>query len=114
MTRRRIDDDERRARLGIRHRLAQGTHASSLSEAAASVVVLHATDAASVYLQARARMSKSSPVSIGQELYDERSALRLLAMRRTLFLVPLADVPIVHAAASRGIAEVERRRTVKC
>jgi hypothetical protein len=39
--------------------------------------------------------------------------MRLLAMRRTLFLVPLADVPLIHAAASRAIAEAERRRTLK-
>ncbi len=76
------------------------------------MVVLHATDAVSVFLQARARMARSSPAEIERELYEERSALRLLAMRRTLFLVPLADVPMVHAAASRAIAETERRRTI--
>lgn len=112
MTRPRIGDVERRARLGVRHRLAAGTQATSVAGAAGSVVVLHATDAASVFLQARARMAASSPEVIERELYQERSVLRMLAMRRTLFLVPLADVPIVHAAASRAIAEIERRRTV--
>ena len=76
------------------------------------MVVLHASDAPSVYLQARARMTRSSPADIGRELYEERTALRMLAMRRTLFLVPLADVPIVNAAASRAIATNERRRTL--
>jgi hypothetical protein len=57
-------------------------------------------------------MVDSSPAAIEREMYDDRTVLRLLAMRRTLFLVPLADVPIVHAAASRRIAEIERRRTV--
>ena len=109
----RIGDDERRARLGIRHRLAPGTQASSLVEAAASLVVLHATDAAGVYLQAQARVSESSPASIGLELHGEPTVLRQLAMRRTLFIMPLVDVPIVHAAASRAIAEAERKRTVK-
>jgi hypothetical protein len=109
---RKVGDDERRARLGIRHRLAASTQASSVAEAAAAMVVLHATDAPSVYLQARARMTRSSPVDIGRELYEERTALRMLAMRRTLFLVPLSDVPIVNAAASRAIARSERRRTV--
>ena len=108
-----IDDDGRRARVGIRHRLAHGTQASTLAEAAASVVVLHATDPASVYLEARARMSESSPESIGAQLYEDRTVMRLLAMRRTLFLVPMADVPLVHAAASRAIAEAERKRTLK-
>lgn len=103
---------ERRARLGFRHRLAAGTGASTLAEAAAAVVVIHATDPASVFLQARARMAASSPAAIEREMQQERSVLKLLAMRRTLFLVPLADVPMVHAAASLAIAEVERRRTI--
>lgn len=76
------------------------------------MVVLHATDAPSVFLQARARMTRSSPADIEHELYEDRSALRILAMRRTLFLVPLADVPIVNAAASRAIARTERKRTL--
>jgi len=112
MTRRHIGTDERRARLGLRHRLAPGTQAGSVAEAATSMVALHATDAASVYLEARARMADSSPEAIERELYTERSVLRFIAMRRTLFLVPLADVPILHAAASREVAERERRRTV--
>ena len=112
MTRQHIGVGERSARLGIRHRLAAGTGASSLAEAAAAVVVIHATDPASVFLQARARMATSSPAAIEQEMHEDRSVLKLLAMRRTLFLVPLTDVPMVHAAASRAIAEMERRRTI--
>jgi hypothetical protein len=112
MTARRITDDERRARVGRRHRLAESTRAPSLADATASMVVLHATDPASVFLQARARMSESTPASLEREMYDEPTVLRLLAMRRTLFLVPLADVAIVHAAASRRIADIERKRTV--
>jgi hypothetical protein len=57
-------------------------------------------------------MAASSPGEIEKEMHEERSVLKLLAMRRTLFLVPLADVPMVHAAASRAIAEMERRRTM--
>lgn len=112
MTRRRFADDERRARLGARHRLAPGLRAASVVEAARSMVVLHATDPASVFLQARARMADSSPSVIERELYELGSVFRLLAMRRTLFLAPLSDVPIIHAAASRAVGDVERRRTV--
>ena len=57
-------------------------------------------------------MSTSSPAAIERELYEERSVLRMLAMRRTLFLVPLHDVAMVHAAASRAVAETERKRTI--
>ena len=79
----------------------------------ASVVALHATDPVSVFLQARARMVESSPASIEQALYDDRTVLRMMAMRRTLFIVPLEDVAIVQAAASRAVAAVERKRTLK-
>jgi hypothetical protein len=57
-------------------------------------------------------MSTSSPVAIEREMYEERSVLRILAMRRTLFLVPVGDVALVHAAASRAVAETERKRTI--
>ena len=110
--RRHIGTDERRARVGLRHRLAAGTQVASVAEAAAALVVLHATDSASAFLQARARMSSSSPAAIDHELYEERSVLRMLAMRRTLFLVPIDDVPIVNAAASLAVAERERVRTI--
>ena len=105
--------EERRARVGLRHRLAAGTQVSSLADAAASVVALHASDSPSVFLQARARMSRSSPGQIERELYEDRTVMRHLAMRRTLFLVPIAALPIVHAAASRAVGATERRRTIK-
>jgi hypothetical protein len=111
MTRPRIDVAERRARLAVRHRLAQPCRATSLVEATRSMTVLHSTDAAGCFLQAWARIIETSPEAIEAELYDAPTVLRLLAMRRTLFLVPLEDIPIVHAAASRGVAEVERKRT---
>jgi hypothetical protein len=111
-TRPSIGLDERRARVAVRHRLAAGNQAASVVDAARSMVVLHASDSASVFLQARARMTASSAADIDRAMYEERSVLRHLAMRRTLFLVPLDTVPIVHAAASRAIAETERKRTL--
>jgi hypothetical protein len=110
---RHIGDDERRARVGVRHLLADVPKAASLADAAAATVVLHATDPASVHLEARARMVDSSPESIERELYDEPTVLRMIAMRRTLFIVPLADVATIHAAASVEVGERERRRTLK-
>ena len=41
-----------------------------------------------------------------------RTVFRLWAMRRTLFLAAMDDVPVVHAAAARAVAEMERRRTL--
>jgi hypothetical protein len=108
-----LSDEERRARLGVRHLLADGTQVSTLAEAASAMVVLHATDPASVLLEARARMADSSPETIERELYEEPTVLRMLAMRRTLFLVRLDDVAIVHAAGSIDVARRERPRTLQ-
>jgi len=52
------------------------------------------------------------PATLERELYEDRTVLRHLAMRRTLFLMPLEDVPMIHAAASRAVAETERKRTL--
>ena len=54
-----------------------------------------------------------SPASIERQLYEELTVFRMLAMRRTLFVAPLEDVAIINAAASRAIAETERKRTHK-
>ena len=55
---RKISDGERRARLGARHALA--TPASSIVEAVASVVCLHATEPANAFLSAHARSGASA------------------------------------------------------
>ena len=113
MPMRHLGDDERRARVGLRHLLADGTQAASFAEAASAMVVLHATDPATVYLEGWARMADPSLESIERELYEQPTVLRMLAMRRTLFIVPLADVPMVHAAGSGDVARRERPRTLK-
>ncbi|MFL5675481.1 MAG: winged helix DNA-binding domain-containing protein [Chloroflexota bacterium] len=107
-----ITSDERRRRVAVRHGLAPGTKFETVADAAAAVVALHATDTASAFLQARARMSTSSPEAIDRELYDDRAALRLLAMRRTLFMAHVGDVPVIHAAASLAVGATERKRTI--
>jgi hypothetical protein len=85
-----------------------------VAEAAAAMTVLHATDPTSAFLQARARApGLASPAAVDQEVFGDRTVLKLLAMRRTLFLAPIADVPDIHAAASLAIGEQERKRTEK-
>ena len=106
--RRQITDDERRARLGTRHRLATTTCASDVRDVADSLVALHSTDPASVFLSANARMRDGTVAHVEKALYDDRSLVRILGMRRTLFVVPVALVPIVHACAA--IAATQRRR----
>jgi hypothetical protein len=106
----RIDQAERLARLVRRHRLIPSERAASALEVTRSLVVLHSTDPGTVFLSVQARTSDVGPVDIGCELYEERSLVRLLGMRRTLFVVPRELVPVVYAACTRTIAARERRR----
>lgn len=108
---RRIGVEERRARLGRRHHLAPGAGAGGPVEVASSMVGLHGTDPASVYLAVAARMPSAQPATIERALYDDRQLVRLLGMRRTMFVVPLDLAPVVQAAATRAIAVQQRRRT---
>ena len=128
---RRIDDAERRARLGIRHHLAPrpsfapspaavaraadpAAEAPAVAPAclAADLVGLHATDPASVYLEAWARIAGFERTDLDRALYEDRSVVRMIAMRRTLFVLPVELVPIADAACTRAIAGRERRRLV--
>jgi Winged helix DNA-binding domain len=106
----RIAVDERRARLARRHRLSPGERADSALEVTRSVVALHSTDPATVFLSVHARTSKITAADIERELYLDRTVVRMLGMRRTLFVVPRDLVPVVHHACTRTIAVRERRR----
>ena len=46
-------------------------------------------------------------------MYDARSLVRVLGMRRTMFVLPVELMPVVQAACTQAIAAVERRRTVQ-
>jgi hypothetical protein len=77
------------------------------------MVALHATDPASVYLSIFARVKDPSAADVERALYDDRVLLRMLGMRRTMFVVPVDFAPIVQAACTRAIAAQERRRTIQ-
>jgi hypothetical protein len=110
---RRIGVEERRARLGVRHRLACEVRAATVVEVARSLVGLHGTDPASVFLAAHARMREAQVEGIEHAMYEERSLVRMLGMRRTVFTVAVEVAPVVHASCTRAIAAREHRRTVR-
>jgi Winged helix DNA-binding domain len=110
---RRISTEERRARLGRRHFLAPGSAATDLVELAGDLVGLHATDPATVFLAARARLRNGSHAEVERALYEERSVLRMIGMRRTMFVLPLELAAVVHASCTEGIASAQRRRYAK-
>ena len=101
---------ERRARLVARHRLDPAARARDPVEVARSLVCLHATDAVTVFLSIAARAEGIAPADVERALYDDRSLVRILAMRRTLWVVSRERVPVVFAAATRAVAAAQRRR----
>jgi hypothetical protein len=108
-----MNDAERRARLARRHRLAPGHRAAGAVEAARSMTCLHATDPATVYLSARARVEGEMTVAdLDRELYRERSLVKHLAMRRTLFVFPRETLALAQAGSSRRVAAAERKRLI--
>jgi hypothetical protein len=101
---------ERRRRLAVRHHLAPGARADTVAAAAVDIVGLHGTDPASVYLGAWARTRQVDKAAIERALYEERSLVRMLGMRRTVFVVPVGLVPVIQAACTDQIAERMRRQ----
>jgi hypothetical protein len=106
----RFTAEDRRARLAVRHHLADSARAATPEEVAGDLVGLHSTDPASVYLSALARLRTPTIRTIDAALYEARSLVRMLGMRRTMFVLPRQLAPIVQAACTTAIAAQERRR----
>jgi hypothetical protein len=107
---RRIADEERRARLGRRQALA--APAADPAAAARAVVCLHATEPANVHLAAFAR-SGATRAEVDAALYDDRSIVKQLAMRRTVFAFPRELLPAVWGSAAARVAAQQRDRLAR-
>jgi len=84
-----------------------------VEEVVESVLVLHATDPATVYLSVLARAPGLTRDDVRTAMYERRDLVRVLAMRRTLFVAGRDDVPVIHAGASLGVARRLRTRLLK-
>ncbi|KHL04183.1 winged helix DNA-binding domain-containing protein [Sinomonas humi] len=93
---------ERRLLMVQRHHLAGDS--AGPDQVAADLIGLHATDPASVYLSVLARSAEATIAEVAAAMYDRRTLVRWMAMRRTLFLFPTQDVPIIQAAVSSALA----------
>lgn len=106
-----ITTAERRARLGSRHFLAGA--ATSPEATAGAMVGLHSSDPATVYLSLRARLADFGHADLERALYDDRSLLRMLGMRRTMFVVTHDLAAVMDAACTKALAPPERRRLIR-
>ena len=108
-----ISDDERRARLAIRHAIAPAARVADPVAATRAVTVLHATEPATVYLAVCARVDGLTVADVDRALYEERTLVKQLAMRRTLFVFPRDLLPAAWGSASARVAGQLRTRLVK-
>jgi hypothetical protein len=104
--------DERRARLARRHLLTTAPGTGSIADVTSQLVGLHATDPATPYLSLWARMPGFEVGDLEAALYRDRSVLKHLAMRRTLWVLTAGDLTAVQAAASDRVAANERKRLI--
>jgi hypothetical protein len=102
-----VSVEQRQARLLLRHRLADP--ASSVSEAADAMLALHASDPLTVYLSAGARTRDATAQDMDAALYADRVVVRMLGMRRTMFVVPASLAPAVQRACADDVAARLRR-----
>jgi hypothetical protein len=108
-TARHVGDDERRARLGIRHALAPGSRVASPEEVVRAMTVLHSTEPATVHLSCWARADVEVS-DVERALYVDRTLVKQLAMRRTLFVFPRDLLAAAWGSASARVAATERAR----
>ncbi|MCU1394121.1 MAG: hypothetical protein JWM34_2549 [Ilumatobacteraceae bacterium] len=105
----RFDIAERRARIGVRHRLAPSHRTDDVVAIAESLVGLHSSDPVSPYLSATARMRQPSMDPLATALYEDRTLVRHHAMRRTLWVFTPEVARLAHASTTIGLAANQRR-----
>ncbi|MBT2526306.1 AlkZ family DNA glycosylase [Streptomyces sp. ISL-99] len=99
--RRRVTAAERRARLGSRHLLAASARVKTPQEVTDALIGLHATDPATVFLAAAARMTEPDAATVEGALYEERTLARIRCMRRTMFVIPAHLAPAIQTATGK-------------
>ncbi|MEV4132943.1 winged helix DNA-binding domain-containing protein [Dactylosporangium sp. NPDC049742] len=110
---RHVSDDQRRARLAVRHALAPDFRVATPEAVTGAMTVLHATEPATVHLSCQARTTELRPADVDRALYQERTLVKQLAMRRTLFVFPRDLLPAAWPSASARVAAGERTRLVR-
>ncbi|HWE09251.1 MAG TPA: winged helix DNA-binding domain-containing protein [Solirubrobacteraceae bacterium] len=105
-----ITVQQRRDAMIHRHHLAGD--ADGPEAVTRALIALHATDPASVYLSVLARSAVSTLADVADAMYEQRSLVRWMAMRRTLFVFARDDIPTVQAAISTPLATTLRRSLI--
>jgi hypothetical protein len=108
-----VPDAERRARMARRHGIAPPYRLPDPVAATRAMTVLHSTEPPTPYLSIHARVDGITRADVERALYDDRTLVKQLAMRRTLFVFPRDLLPAAWGSASARVAGTERRRIAK-
>jgi hypothetical protein len=110
---RHVSDDERRARLAVRHALHPAFRVGSPEAVTRAMTVLHATEPPTVFLACWVRTDSVTVADVDRALYRDRTLVKQLAMRRTLFVFPRDLLGAVWPSASARVAATERARMAR-
>ncbi len=113
MSSRHFTISERRARLAQRHRLLAAERTDDIAAITRSLGALHATDPATVYLTAMARMRNPAVEAVAEAIHEQRCIVRHHAMRRTVWMFEPALARAAHASCTAALAVKEWRRMAK-
>ena len=75
-----------------------------MEAAAGDLVGLHSSDPATVVMSARARRPEATVEELEDALYETRTLVRLLGMRRTMFVVPRYLAGVIDVTCARDLA----------
>ncbi len=110
---RHVDDTERRARMARRHAIHPAHRVADAVAATRAMTVLHSTEPPTPYLSLQARVDGLTRDDVDRALYQDRSLVKQLAMRRTLFVFPRDLLPAAWGSASARVAVQEWKRVAK-
>ena len=77
------------------------------------MTALHATEPTTPHLSLHARVDGLTVADVESALYDDRSLIKVMGMRRTLFVVGRELVAPIAGSAGRRVADTNRRRLEK-
>lgn len=99
---------ERRSRLARRHGLVDPLPGPV--EVAGAMVGLHSSDPATVFLSIHARTPEITVGDIEHTLYKDRSLVRIVGMRRTMWVTPTDFAPVIDSSSTRALVATQQKR----
>jgi hypothetical protein len=74
------------------------------------MVGLHSSDPSTVFLSIHARIPTITVDDIESALYEDRSVVRILGMRRTMWVTPTEFAPVIDSSSTRALVGPQQKR----